>query len=166
MEVSPRPTSQRVCQNCYEEVTATVPNGLHSSRASTMERIFIDQARLSIPSPTAGETSSQISDLAECPVCNTNLVELGPAHVQESHVKSCLEGGGTAPQTAKYLVYKLPAESALIGTECMSAPCLLCVLTYRLRLGVICLEEFVKGSTVARLSCLCSFHNGTYSLLV
>jgi hypothetical protein len=26
--------------------------------------------------------------------------------------------------------------------------------------GVICLEEFVKGSMVARLSCLCSFHNG------
>lgn len=59
-------------------------------------------------------------------------------------MKNCLEGGtGQPPQTAKYLVYKLPAESSLIGTEC-----------------VICLEEFVKGSTVARLSCLCSFHNG------
>lgn len=34
-------------------------------------------------------------------------------------MKSCLEGGGgAAPPTAKYLVYKLPAESALIGTEC------------------------------------------------
>lgn len=57
-------------------------------------------------------------------------------------MKHCLEGGtGTPPQAAKYLVYKLPAESSLIGTEC-----------------VICLEEFTKGSTVARLSCLCSFH--------
>lgn len=27
-------------------------------------------------------------------------------------------------------------------------------------LGVICLEEFTEGSVVARLSCLCSFHNG------
>ena len=61
-------------------------------------------------------------------------------------MKNCLEGGtGQPPQTAKYLVYKLPAESSLIGTEC-----------------VICLEEFVKGSTVARLSCLCSFHNGEF----
>lgn len=34
-------------------------------------------------------------------------------------MKNCLEGGtGKAPQTAKYLVYKLPEESSLIGTEC------------------------------------------------
>ena len=25
--------------------------------------------------------------------------------------------------------------------------------------GVICLEEFKEGSMIARLSCLCSFHN-------
>jgi hypothetical protein len=64
-----------------------------------------------------------------CPVCNSNLADLGPASEQESHVKHCLDGGsGTTPQAAKYLVYKLPAESALIGVEC-----------------VICLEEFAKG---------------------
>ncbi|CAL1701431.1 unnamed protein product [Somion occarium] len=147
LELSSRPSSQRVCQSCYEEVTATVPVGLHASRTNAMERIVIDQRRLSIPSPTNGDTSSQISDLAECPVCNTSLSDLGPAFVQEAHVKNCLEGGsGSSPQTAKYLVYKLPGESALIGTEC-----------------VICLEEFVKGSTVARLSCLCSFHNACLS---
>ncbi|KAI0650620.1 FYVE zinc finger-domain-containing protein [Trametes meyenii] len=140
-------TQQRVCQSCYEQVTATVPNGLHTSRTTSMERIFIDQRRLSIPSPTRAQSSSQLSDLAECPVCNTSLNDLGPAEVQEAHVKNCLEGGsGKAPQSAKYLVYKLPAESALIGTEC-----------------VICLEEFVQGSTVARLSCLCSFHNACLS---
>ncbi|KAL7282503.1 hypothetical protein ACG7TL_003974 [Trametes sanguinea] len=142
-ESSAGASQQRVCRGCYDEVNATVPSGLHMSRANSMERIFIDQGRLSASSPTRGQSSSQLSDLAECPVCNVSLNDLGPAEVQESHVKSCLEGGsGTAPQTAKYLVYKLPAESALIGTEC-----------------VICLEEFVKGSTVARLSCLCSFHN-------
>ncbi|KAH9850711.1 hypothetical protein C2E23DRAFT_297085 [Lenzites betulinus] len=136
-------TQQRVCRGCYEEVTATVPSGLGMSRTNSMERIFIDQRRLSVPSPTHAQSSSQLSDLAECPVCSVSLSDLGLADVQESHVRSCLEGGsGRAPQTAKYLVYKLPAESALIGTEC-----------------VICLEEFVKGSTVARLSCLCSFHN-------
>lgn len=65
-DASPRrPTSQRVCETCYEEVTATVPNGLHASRTNSMERIFVDERRLTIPSPTTGETSSQISDLAE-----------------------------------------------------------------------------------------------------
>ena len=60
-------SSQRVCQGCYEEVNASVPNGLHSSRTNSMERIVVDQRRLSIPSPTLrAETSSQISDLAEC----------------------------------------------------------------------------------------------------
>jgi len=28
-----------------------------------------------------------------------------------------------------------------------------------LSIGVICLEEFREGSMIARLSCLCSFHN-------
>lgn len=59
-----------------------------------------------------------------CPVCNVSLDDLGTPDVQEAHVKNCLEGGsGKVPQTAKYLVYKLPAESALIGTEC-ELPCL------------------------------------------
>jgi hypothetical protein len=64
-----------------------------------------------------------------CPVCGNDLADLGTSEEQEIHVKSCLEGGGGATsQSAKYLVYKLPAESILIGTEC-----------------VICLEEFTKG---------------------
>ncbi|KZT12820.1 FYVE-domain-containing protein, partial [Laetiporus sulphureus 93-53] len=141
------PTLQRVCRPCYEEATAGVPSGLSSARTTSMERIVVDQRRLTVPSPSSAESSSQLSDLAECPVCNTNLADLGPASEQEAHVRNCLEGGsGTTPQTAKYLVYKLPAESALIGLEC-----------------AICLEEFVKGSTVARLSCLCSFHNACLS---
>ncbi|GBE79752.1 hypothetical protein SCP_0209530 [Sparassis crispa] len=113
-----------------------------------MERIVVDQQRLSLPSSNGNrQSSSQLSDLAECPVCNTNLADLGPASEQEAHVKNCLEGGsGTSPQLAKYLVYKLPAQSTLIGIEC-----------------AICLEEFLVGSTVARLSCLCTFHNACLS---
>ncbi|GLB33681.1 putative protein present in Fab1, YOTB, Vac1, and EEA1 [Lyophyllum shimeji] len=105
-------------------------------------------ARLSVPGHTSRrQSSSQLSDLAECPVCNRNLDEFRTANEQEAHVKSCLEGGsGTTPQVARYLVYRLPAESVLLGVEC-----------------VICLEEFVKGSTIARLSCLCSFHNACLS---
>lgn len=54
-----------------------------------------------------------------CPVCSTSLADLGLPAEQEAHVKICLEGdAGTTPQAAKYLVYKLPAESALLGVEC------------------------------------------------
>ncbi|KAI9467221.1 FYVE zinc finger-domain-containing protein [Lactarius psammicola] len=139
-------SSQRVCQSCYDAVNVTVPSRFRDNGASSMERIFVDQARLSVPS-LSRETSSQLSDLAECPVCSQNLAELGPASEQEAHVRGCLDGGkGQSPPTAKYLVYRLPGESTLIGIEC-----------------VICLEEFVVGSMVARLSCLCSFHNACLS---
>lgn len=54
-----------------------------------------------------------------CPVCGQILANLGTVAQQEDHVKACLDGGtGKSPQTSKYLVYKLPGESALIGTEC------------------------------------------------
>ncbi|KAK0230505.1 hypothetical protein IW262DRAFT_1444924 [Armillaria fumosa] len=127
-------SSQRVCRGCHDEVNGNIPNGLAGMRANSMERVFVDQGLLTIPSHLSrGDASSQLSDLAECPVCNRNLDTIGNASEQEVHVKNCLEGGsGTTPQTAKYLVYSLPAESTLIGVEC---------------------------SMVARLSCLCSFHN-------
>lgn len=56
-----------------------------------------------------------------CPVCGTNLSTFeGPAD-QEAHVRSCLDGGtSSASQAVKYLVYELPAESALVGVECQS----------------------------------------------
>ena len=83
-------------------------------------------------------------------------------------MRNCLEGGnGPARQTgAKYLVYRLPAESPLIGTECLSVPrvCFTCLTGFSA--GVICLEEFAKGSLIARLSCLCTFHNGSCILAV
>ncbi|KAJ3573339.1 hypothetical protein NP233_g2492 [Leucocoprinus birnbaumii] len=147
----PEPTgsssSQRVCHTCYEEVIAGVPNRL-TNRGHAIERIVVDQERLSVPgSLTRRESSSQLSDLADCPVCNQNLDDVGDAVEQEEHVRQCLEGGsGQGPSAARYLVYRLPAESTLLGVEC-----------------VICLEEFVKGSTVARLSCFCSFHNACLS---
>ena len=119
---------------------------------------------------------------SSCPVCGVNLVDIGPAPLQEAHVRNCLEGGGDAStQSAKYLVYKLPEESALIGTECgySSNPLYAALnVAYRCHLpGRICeryacalvkalgdpLSSFVVGSTVARLSCLCSFHNGKHT---
>ncbi|KAF8493508.1 hypothetical protein JB92DRAFT_2750329 [Gautieria morchelliformis] len=135
----------RVCLSCYDITNANVPGRFQGLQTASMERIVVDQGHLAVPNTPRGEISSQISDLSDCPVCGQNLAELGAAELQEAHVKACLEGpsGGSATeQPVKYLVYRLPAESALIGVEC-----------------VICLEEFVRGSLVARLSCLCSFHN-------
>ncbi|KAJ7047493.1 FYVE-domain-containing protein, partial [Mycena alexandri] len=137
-------SSQRVCSSCHDEVNAAVPSRLYGMRATSMERIEVDQERLVIPGHLSRrQSSSQLSDLADCPVCNRNLEEVGDAASQEIHVRTCLEGGsGPTSQAPKYLVYRLPAESTLVGVEC-----------------VICLEEFTKGSMVARLSCFCSFHN-------
>lgn len=57
--------------------------------------------------------------LFSCPVCNQNLDEVGDAVEQEEHVRQCLEGGpGQDLPTSRYLVYRLPAESALLGVEC------------------------------------------------
>ncbi|KZP00136.1 FYVE-domain-containing protein, partial [Calocera viscosa TUFC12733] len=138
-------TQHRVCQSCYEELTAnaSVPGQLRTG----LNGIVIDSERLSVPG-ISRDASSVVSDLTECPVCNQNLADIGSAADQEAHVKNCLEGNtsGGVQNSARYLVYRLPAESALIGSEC-----------------VICLEEFVKGSAVARLSCLCTFHNACLS---
>ena len=120
-------TSHRVCVSCFEELNAAVPTNVQ--RASSLERIVVAQERLSVPSPTRRQqSSSQLSDLADCPVCGENLEDLGPPSVQELHVKQCLEGGaGTSPQSAKYLVYRLPGESTLVGVECEPS-CLYCFM--------------------------------------
>jgi len=50
---------------CYEQVIAGVPNRL-ANRGYPIERIIVDQERLSVPgSLTRRESSSQLSDLAE-----------------------------------------------------------------------------------------------------
>jgi hypothetical protein len=139
-------SSQRVCQSCHDAVSVPASGRFRDIGVASMERIFVDQARLSVPNMSR-DTSSQLSDLAECPVCSQNLADLGSAANQEAHVRICLDGGSDhSPQTAKYLVYRLPGESSLIGIEC-----------------IICFEEFVEDSMVARLSCLCSFHKACLS---
>lgn len=153
-------TSHRVCVSCYEELNATVPTIMQ--RTTSLERIVVAQERLSIPSPTRRQqSSSQLSDLTECPVCNENLEDLGPSSVQQLHVKQCLDGGaGTSTQSARYLVYVLPEGSPLVGVECgLIYVRSRCLADGALPTGVICLEEFKEGSMIARLSCLCSFHN-------
>jgi len=139
------PSLQRVCQTCYDAVTVNVPGSLRLGHPERADGVDVPSSGLSIPSHLRrNDSSSQLSDLGECPVCSKNLADLGPAAVQEDHVRTCLEGdrGPGLHQSGRYLVYKLPQESVLVGTEC-----------------VICLEEFEKATLVARLSCLCTFHN-------
>lgn len=141
-------TPQRLCQGCFDEVNADRPDKLRDGGTS-MECVIVDQERLTIPGRlTTMQRSSQLSDLADCPVCNQNLDDVGGSSKQEIHVKRCLEGeSGSTPQAAKYFVYCLPAASPLIGIQC-----------------VICLGgEFVKGTSVGRLSCFCSFHSACLS---
>ncbi|KAI6047298.1 FYVE-domain-containing protein [Pisolithus marmoratus] len=136
---------QRVCSSCFSELNASVPARYQSSG---VVEDAVDNSRLTAPSSLTRQASnSQLSDLAECPVCGASLADLGLPADQEAHVKGCLDGdpGPSAPQSPRYLVYRLPAESALLGVEC-----------------VICFEEFTKGSLVARLSCLCSFHDACF----
>ncbi len=46
-------------------------------------------------------------------------------------------------QGGRYLTYKLPENSPIVGKECS-----------------ICMEDFVANGTIARLPCLCYFHRG------
>ncbi|KIJ37402.1 hypothetical protein M422DRAFT_178156, partial [Sphaerobolus stellatus SS14] len=123
-------TPQRVCLDCFDDVAGNVPGKFQGIRNATMERIVVSQNHLAVPNAAREETNSQISDLADCPVCGQNLAELGTVGRQEAHVRGCLEGprDPAIQQPVKYLVYKLQDDSSLIGVEC-----------------TICLEEFMKG---------------------
>ncbi|KAG6868447.1 hypothetical protein C0993_002585 [Termitomyces sp. T159_Od127] len=74
-------------------------------------------SRLTTPTPHQLDPQWE-RDEAASNFCNRNLDEFGFAEEQEFHVKACLEGGSGTPQAAKYLVYNLPAGSALLGEEC------------------------------------------------
>ncbi|TFK76031.1 hypothetical protein BDN72DRAFT_363853 [Pluteus cervinus] len=59
-------SSQRVCLSCHDEVNATIPPRLQGTRVNSMERIIVEQARLTVPGHlNRGQTGSQLSDLAE-----------------------------------------------------------------------------------------------------
>jgi hypothetical protein len=112
----------RVCDSCYEQATANVPGRFQGAPSgSALERVVVESASLLSVPRSRQDSMSQISDLADCPVCGISLNDLGNTTAQEAHVKSCLDGPSGGPginQAGKYLVYKLPAESTLIGVEC------------------------------------------------
>lgn len=133
-------SSHRVCRSCFDAVNSGPVSKIARPGSVSLKSIVIDQTRLTIPSRSSQRPGSKLNDLVRCPVCDCNLEDFPSIIDQELHVKMCLEDG------TKYLVYSLPAESTLLGIEC-----------------VICLDEFVSGSTIARLSCFCSFHNACLS---
>lgn len=135
----------RICNNCHAEMQ--LPPQLQSLRGADALTPYDDDgtggnASLSVLPPS--DVSSRASELTDCPVCSTSLAGIGDSETQEAHVRNCLEnGGGGSLQGGRYLVYKLPDTSPIIGKECS-----------------ICMEDFVAAGVIARLPCLCYFHRG------
>lgn len=153
-------TPTRVCNGCHAELqlppqlqnmrgpeammaASRARSGGDSSSRSNVET-RLDEGGILSPLAPPSDVSSRASELTECPVCSTSLSALGGSEEQEAHVRNCLEnGGGGSMQGGRYLVYKLPENSPIVGKECS-----------------ICMEDFVANSTIARLPCLCYFHRG------
>ncbi|ORY07485.1 hypothetical protein K493DRAFT_101580 [Basidiobolus meristosporus CBS 931.73] len=93
-------------------------------------------------------TNSQASLMNECPVCFASLASISMDRgAQEQHVQECLETRefSTSPRGSRYLNFKLKEDSNLLGQECP-----------------ICFEEFELDETIARLTCLCTYHQGVH----
>ncbi|KAI7847539.1 hypothetical protein BDC45DRAFT_525825 [Circinella umbellata] len=139
---------QRVCDGCYEELSRprgsfSSSNNHHNTATSVIPNSnSISNSRSS--SIRMQRSPSAQSIMMECPVCGKDLDEYdGSTNEQELHVQTCLNANTpVALSGIRYVVYKLPSNSALMGQEC-----------------VICLEEFVEGNTMARLNCFCTFHH-------
>ena len=108
-----------VCDNDSRYFDPIVPRGLPVRTCQRCHDALVQpsaSAPLTAPSPLA---SSETSEISECPVCATPLAGLddGPAHLQR-----CLDGNtraGTVGAGHRFAVYRLPATSPLIGTECV-----------------------------------------------
>ncbi|KAJ3415098.1 hypothetical protein HDV05_005506 [Chytridiales sp. JEL 0842] len=85
------------------------------------------------------------SIMNECPVCQTSLDAFNDVETRETHVADCLRkvsvgrGVGMTISGNRYIAQTLKEE--LDGVEC-----------------VICFNEFEAGQRVARLNCLCIYH--------
>ncbi|KAM0756078.1 hypothetical protein T439DRAFT_351802 [Meredithblackwellia eburnea MCA 4105] len=138
----PAPYKFRTCDTCHAALT--MPQGVGTGAStSVLSAIFPSPSSPSAGgSVTPSETgASDVSELQDCPVCGQVLANLGGRTEQEAHVKDCLEtGGGAIASNGSYLVFKLP-PGPLVSEECK-----------------ICFVEFEVGDKLARLPCLCYFH--------
>ncbi|GAA6036876.1 hypothetical protein JCM8097_006327 [Rhodosporidiobolus ruineniae] len=131
----------RTCTDCHAAVSlpTSLGGGVHPASLLSPQAFF--PASPSLGSVTPSEAAaSDASELAECPVCGTTLATLGSKAQQEDHVRDCLERGGGSISSGRYLVFTLP-PGPLVGEECR-----------------VCFEEFELGDKMARLVCLCTFH--------
>ncbi|KAJ3070890.1 hypothetical protein HDU98_006091 [Podochytrium sp. JEL0797] len=145
-----------------------VPLGTSLSATSAMDLIAtlshqITNAFTAFTAPTASDEEEQESNtddelspteklkvpkralsdsvMLECPVCQTSLLKMKSAEETEKHVGECLArsaGVGGAVNGNRYIVQTLKEP---VDTEC-----------------VICFEELEVGERVARLNCLCIYH--------
>ncbi|GEM06499.1 ankyrin repeat protein [Rhodotorula toruloides] len=132
----------RTCDECHAALT--LPSGVGTTSFLSPQSFF--PASPSLGSVTPSEAAaSDASDLVECPVCGTSLSGIGDKAQQETHVRECLERGGGSIASGRYLVFTLP-PGPLVGEEC----------------GV-CWAEFEVGDKMARMICLCTFHENCLS---
>ncbi|GAA5902200.1 hypothetical protein JCM6882_006727 [Rhodosporidiobolus microsporus] len=132
------PALYRTCNDCHAALA--LPQGLASASSLLSPQAFFP-ASPSLGTVTPSEAAaSDASELVECPVCGTTLAQVGDKAQQESHIRDCLERGAGSIASGRYLVFKLP-PGPLVGEECR-----------------ICFEEFEIDEKVARLQCLCTFH--------
>lgn len=141
----------RVCDWCVDEYDIVTESG--STPSSDVKRPFLSRIiRLSpftstANSPTSSSNESGLnastSVLAECPVCDLDLMSLSSTEERERHVADCLEHGPRSnwARRTNFLVSSLTNDSALIGKEC-----------------IICMDDFTSNDRIARLACLCYFH--------
>ncbi|GAA6005701.1 hypothetical protein JCM10207_005300 [Rhodosporidiobolus poonsookiae] len=127
----------RTCHDCHAALS--LPQGVGTASLLSPQAFFPASPSLGSVTPSeAGQ--SDTSELAECPVCGTTLAGVGDKPAQEAHIRDCLEQGGGSIASGRYLVFRLP-PSPLVGEECK-----------------VCFEEFEVGDKMARLVCLCTFH--------
>ncbi|GAA5831894.1 hypothetical protein JCM11251_003923 [Rhodosporidiobolus azoricus] len=132
------PALYRTCNDCHAALS--LPQGLVPTSSLLSPQAFFP-ASPSLGTVTPSEAAaSDASELVECPVCGTTLAQLGDKAQQEGHVRECLERGAGSIASGRYLVFNLP-QGPLVGEECR-----------------ICFEEFEVEDKVARLQCLCTFH--------
>ncbi|KAI8611463.1 hypothetical protein BC830DRAFT_1245144 [Chytriomyces sp. MP71] len=88
-----------------------------------------------------GRHGSGMSDsvMLECPVCQRSLLRMGSKEVAEAHVAECLSGDRAGDVNGNRYIVQTLKES--METEC-----------------VICFNDLEVGERVARLNCLCIYH--------
>ncbi|GAA5879307.1 hypothetical protein JCM3774_006429 [Rhodotorula dairenensis] len=139
----------RTCNECHAALALLQPSEDHQQEqlpsqagpASLLSpQAFFPSSSLPGSAAPSEAAASDVSELVECPVCGEPLAQLGEKSRQEDHVRDCLEAGRGSIASGRYLVFRLP-PGPLVGEDC-----------------TICWTEFEIGDKMARLVCLCTFH--------